>query len=111
MRILVLIVTLGILFACNNEQAKIETEKPIAFSPNKSDTVTDTVKAYTTSIKEYLKEFCTTDKPDTLFLSRNEEFRDITLPAIIENTAIRIIVTEDGREIAKRRPMKILNIV
>ncbi len=111
MRVLIYIVVGISLIACNsNTQPKVEVEKIVPPTPVDSASI-KTTKLFTAATSEYIKEFYKKDKPDTLFLSRNPEFPGITLPNTIEQIPIRIIDTEEGHTIAKRRPMTILNLI
>jgi hypothetical protein len=108
MRSVIYILFISTMFACNPSQPKVEVV----------ETTTNTVdstnikgtKLFIAATSAYIKEFLK-DKPDTLFLSRNPEFPNITLPNIIEQIPIRVINTEEGHATAKRRTMTILNVV
>jgi hypothetical protein len=112
MRILLLISPFFFLCACHSSQSKVEMEKSVPLAAITLDSsLIKTTAIFTAATAEYIKAFFKKDKPDTLFLSRNPEFPDITLPAVIEKIPIRIIDTEEGHAIAKRRPMTILNLI
>jgi hypothetical protein len=112
MRVLFLISIFFFLYACHSSQPKVEVERSVPSVISAVDSaLIKTTAIFRAATAEYIKAFFKKDKPDTLFLSRNPEFPNITLPVIIEKIPIRIIDTDEGHAIAKRRPMTILNLI
>lgn len=104
--------------ACNSTTT--QEQKKENTNPDETDkqdeviidsTYTSSVKLFTAATAVYIKEILKSKKTDTLFLSRNPDFPNITLPTIIEGIPVQIIVTEEGHRISKRRPMTILNLI
>ncbi len=71
-------------------------------------------KGYSLAIGEYIKTMKTKDKTgfDTLFFGKHEDFPDIQLPAVIENTKIIVLTnTEAEKKYADRRSITFINMV
>lgn len=71
-------------------------------------------KGYTLAIAEYIKTMRSTNKTsfDTLFFGKHEDFPDITLPAVIENTKIIVLTNAEAeKKYANRRSITYINMV
>lgn len=102
-----------LFLACNSTSPNTQTERstPTPLLDPIDSAETKTTKLFVAATAEYTKEFYKKGKPDTLFLSRNPDFPNITLPDLISEIPIRVINTDEGHAIAKRRPMTILNLI
>jgi len=96
--------------SCNNVPASRNSESPPA-AMNKQPVEVDAAKLYSQAIGDYIKlvrqEYGLTF--DTLYFGKHvygqaDDFPDITLPAQIENTAIKLISPEHGTEVMSKRP-------
>ncbi len=71
-------------------------------------------KGYTLAIGEYIQTMRTKEKTnfDTLFIGKHEEFPNITLPTVIENTKIIVLPNaEVEKKYANRRSLIFINMV
>lgn len=71
-------------------------------------------KGYTKVIAEYIKTMQETHKTsfDTLFFGKHEDFPDITLPTVIENTKIIVVSNATAeKKYANRRSITYINMV
>ncbi|MCD6010805.1 MAG: hypothetical protein K0Q79_667 [Flavipsychrobacter sp.] len=82
--------------------------------PQNSSVQEGEAQAYTKAIAEYIKEVYTKGKqlPDTLFIGRNIDFPDITLPATIEQARIVLLTSEEAQQkLAYRKTLVYLNVM
>jgi hypothetical protein len=80
------------------------------YSPGKSEVE----KAYSKAIDEYITAVYQRDKSvfDTLFFGRHADFPDIELPAMIQNTKIILLTTEEADKKRKyRKSLVFINMI
>ena len=71
-------------------------------------------KGYVLAIGEYIKTMKATNKTifDTLFFGKHEDFPDIKLPTVIENTKIIVLTTAEAeKKYTTRRSITFINMV
>jgi len=114
------------LNACTNHNGsksnidKITTDSSSnAVQQTKSVKIDDLTKIYTQAIAEFIKAAYKKDKTtfDTLFFGKHvygqpDDFPDIVLPQMIENTQIRLISPEEGKiKQAERKSLVYINLI
>lgn len=71
-------------------------------------------KGYTLAISEYIKTMKAKDKTcfDTLFFGKHEDFANIILPQVIENTKIMVLTNAEAeKKYANRRSITYVNML
>lgn len=73
----------------------------------------DTALVYRSAIGEYIAAMAKRDGsfPDTLYLNRHENFPDIELPTIIEDTHVRVLSAAEGERLKGGEHFVCLNVL
>ena len=80
---------------------------------SKVDTVVDTALVYRTAIGDYIGAMTKRDGsfPDTLYINRHEDFPDIELPTMFQDTHVRMLAPSEAETVKSAEHFVCLNVL